>query len=551
MKSIFRKINHAGLEGLENPLDYRRVLFVNSLALVSSAISLSVTILIIFEGLFPQFIITLSGGLLFLLVVYFNYLRYYILARTYFLGLTVAMLTAASFVALKQGRYNEVENILVAFMAVNYLLYDGKFRYVGFLSIYGVLIWLKFVKQDFSGQSYDLNFYLTIQNVSILCLIIFLFSEAFRKSLLRSFVRLKEKDELLYSMIDNVPLYIGLVDKSLRYRMVNLNYEKSFGLDRDKIIGSHIKDVLPPNILKTHQPLVEQALEGESPEFLEHTRMPDGSSFYAGGKYMPVYADNGEIVGVSVFVSDVTKLEVAKNKLATANTTKDKLFSIVAHDIRGPLDLFDGLLDVSQKVEISPKDFKKHQEKIKDKLSELRGTVNTLLDWARTQLDGVNSLPVSTDIEEIVKSNLDLYKELIDHKKISVHAKIEPEIKAWVDSNHLKIGVRNILHNALKFTPAGGDIHLIGLRKNGSIILKVKDTGVGMNLEQVKSILEKELQPSSSGTEGEMGTGLGLSLSLELLEKNNCKVDIDSEPGKGTEVVIEMQVSDKQSFSDN
>ena len=494
MKSIFRKINHAGLEGLENPLDYRRVLFINSLALLSSAISLAVTVLIIFEGLFPQFIMTLSGGLLFLLVVYFNHIRYYVLARTFFLVLSVVLLTTISFVALKQGRYNEVENILIGFMAVNYLLYDGKFRYVGFLSIYSVLICLKFVKQHFSGQPYDLNFYLTIQNVSILCLMIFLFSEAFRKSLLKSFVRLKEKDELLFSMIDNVPLFIGLVDRNLHYRMVNLNYEKSFGMERDKIIGSHIEDVLPPNILKTHRPMVEQALEGESPEFLEHTKMPDGSSFYAGGKYMPVYSDEGKILGVSVFVSDVTKLEVAKNKLATANSTKDKLFSIIAHDIRGPLDLFNGLLDVSQQAKMSPKDFQRHQKRIKEKLSELRRTVNTLLDWARTQLDGVNSLPVSTDVEEVVQSNLDLYRELIDDKDISVHFEIEPEIKAWIDSNHLKIGIRNILHNALKFTPAGGDVHLIGSRKNGSVILKIKDTGVGMGGDQIKSILEKELQ---------------------------------------------------------
>ena len=545
MKSIFRKINHAGLEGLENPLDYRRVLFINSLALLSSAISLAVTVLIIFEGLFPQFIITLSGGLLFLLVVYFNHIRYYVLARTFFLVLSVVLLTTISFVALKQGRYNEVENILIGFMAVNYLLYDGKFRYVGFLSIYSVLICLKFVKQHFSGQPYDLNFYLTIQNVSILCLMIFLFSEAFRKSLLKSFVRLKEKDELLFSMIDNVPLFIGLVDRNLHYRMVNLNYEKSFGMERDKIIGSHIEDVLPPNILKTHRPMVEQALEGESPEFLEHTKMPDGSSFYAGGKYMPVYSDEGKILGVSVFVSDVTKLEVAKNKLATANSTKDKLFSIIAHDIRGPLDLFNGLLDVSQQAKMSPQDFQRHQKRIKEKLSELRRTVNTLLDWARTQLDGVNSLPVSTDVEEVVQSNLDLYRELIDDKDISVHFEIEPEIKAWIDSNHLKIGIRNILHNALKFTPAGGDVHLIGSRKNGSVILKIKDTGVGMGGDQIKSILEKELQPSSSGTAGEMGTGLGLSLSLELLEKNNCKVAIESKPGTGTEVTIEMEMSKK------
>ncbi|MEQ9007787.1 MAG: hypothetical protein RLP12_07880, partial [Ekhidna sp.] len=139
MKSILKEINQAGLEGLVDPLDYRRVLFVNNLSLISCAVSLIVTVIVFAEGLFPQFVVTLAGGILFLLVVYFNHLRKFILARTYFLGLSVVILFSASWVAYGQNRFNETENILIGFMAVNYLLYDGKFRYVGFLLIYGVL----------------------------------------------------------------------------------------------------------------------------------------------------------------------------------------------------------------------------------------------------------------------------------------------------------------------------------------------------------------------------------------------------------------------------
>ena len=95
--------------------------------------------------------------------------------------------------------------------------------------------------------------------------------------------------------------------------MVNINYEKSFGKKREKIIGYHISEVLSGNILKKHGPMIERGLQGESPEFPELTEMPDGRSFYAGGKYVPVLSDSGDIVGVSVFVNDVTKPEEAKN----------------------------------------------------------------------------------------------------------------------------------------------------------------------------------------------------------------------------------------------
>lgn len=543
MKKFLFKINQAGLEGLEDPLDYRRVLFVNNISIVSSVISLLVTVLVAIEGLFPQFIITFCGGILFMFVIYFNSKQYYFLARFSFLIISVGLLSIASYIALGQGRFNEVENILIGFMAVNYLLYDGRFRYIGVLLIYGVLIWLKFIKHGYSAQPYDLNFYLTIQNVTILCLLLFLFVHAFRKSLLKAFLKLKEKDELLYSMIDNVPLYIGLLDQEMRYKMVNFNYEKSFGLDRDQIIGSHVKDVLPDNILNNHIPLIEQALKGESPEFLELTKMPDGEMFYAGGKYTPVRTESGEITGISVFVNDVTKLEEAKNKLKAANSTKDKLFSIIAHDIRGPLDLFDGLVDYSSSGDISKDEFLEHQKSVKEKLSDLKETVNTLLAWARTQLDGINTVPVLVNVKEVVESNLDLYKELIDKKKIQSIVEIDSDVTGYLDANHLKISVRNIIHNSLKFTEPGGHVKMRGMREGGKVILEIEDNGLGMDKSTMESILNKELQNSKSGTQGEAGTGLGLSFSLELLEKNNCNLKIESEVDKGTKMIITMPSS--------
>jgi PAS domain S-box-containing protein len=540
MKSLLKKINQAGLESLADPLDFRRVLFVNNLSLISCIVCLAVTAIVLVEGLFPQYLVTAIGGILFSFAIYLNHIQRYFLARTYFLVLSIGVLILACFVAFRQARFNETENILIGFMAVSYLLYDGKFRYVSFLFIYGVLIWMKFIKNDFADGPYDLNFYLNIQNTSILCLMIFFFVDAFRKSLLLSFLKLKDKDEILYSMIDTVPLFIGLVGKDLRYKMVNINYEKAFGKKRDEIIGSSLDEVLPPNILNVHKPMVLEALNGGSPDFLEHTKMPDGTSFYAGGKYIPVRSNSGEIIGASVFVNDVTKLEVAKNKLKAANSTKDKLFSIVAHDIRGPLDLFEGLLDVSADGKVSPKDFLKHQERVREKLTGLRETVNTLLEWARTQLDGVNSSPTSTEIREIVKTNLNLYKELIDQKKINTKLDIEKGICAWIDTNHLKIGVRNMIHNALKFTPRGGDILVKGAKKGDKVILSIKDSGIGMKDSMIQSILKKELQTSAKGTMGEAGTGLGLSLSLDLLEKNNCQVNIESKPGAGTQITIVM-----------
>ena len=221
------------------------------------------------------------------------------------------------------------------------------------------------------------------------------------------------------------------------------------------------------------------------------------------------------------------------------------MLSILSHDIRGPLDLFEGLLAYSSDGSLSQDDFLKHQLKVRGKLTDLRKAVNTLLDWARTQLDGVNIVSTSTDVDEVIKSNLELYQELIHKKKIKVDVRIEKGTIAWIDTNHLKIGIRNILHNSLKFTPKGGNLTVVGSREDNSILLSLEDSGIGMSQEKIDSIMKKELQTSKFGTDGESVTGLGLSLSLELLEKNNCEVKIESEENKGTKIVIEMQASEQ------
>ena len=209
----------------------------------------------------------------------------------------------------------------------------------------------------------------------------------------------------------------------------------------------------------------------------------------------------------------------------------------------GPLDSFEGLLAASSNGSLPQDDFLKHQLKVRGKLTNLRKTVNTLLNWVRTQLDGVNIVSTSTNIDEVVKSNLDLYQELINKKEIKVHIAIEADAVAWVDANHLKICIRNMLHNSLKFTPEGGNLTIIGSREDDKVLLTLEDNGIGISQKKVDSIMKKELQTPNFGTNGESGTGLGLSLSLELLEKNNCEVMIESEEKKGTKIVIEMQAS--------
>ena len=109
-----------------------------------------------------------------------------------------------------------------------------------------------------------------------------------------------------------------------------------------------------------------------------------------------------------------------------------------------------------------------------------------------------------------------------------------------MDENHFKIIIRNLIHNALKFTPHGGQVHIKFEEDNTGLKIKISDSGVGMNSDLVRDIMDKKLIRSTWGTQGEKGTGLGLSLSIELLEKNNGKIEIDSQLLKGTTFIVHL-----------
>lgn len=534
LNSFQSKISGQGLNQLSDPLEYRRVLLVNQLSLIGIFICVVIGFLLFFEGLFPQYPVVLSGALLYGLVLIFNKRGQYRMARHYFLLLSVGILIASSVIAYYQGRFNGVEDILIAYMAVSFFLFDGRMRYVGYFAIYAIFIAMKVIKQHYLLTPFDFNFYITIQNATVLSLIVFLFVNAFKESLMRAFLRLKAQDEVLYSMIDNVPLFIAMVDKEFNYKMVNLNYEKSFNKKRDEIIGANVKEVLPSNILDSHIPMLEQVFKGESQEFLEETLMPDGSKFFAAGKYIPIKNELGQVVAATVYVNDVTKLEEAKNKLKDVNQTKDRLFSIVAHDIRGPFNLLENILNVSSDDLLTREQFFEYIHTVQSKLEAMKNTVDTLLDWARSQLDGVSVNPTKVELIPIIEQEIAPYKDYIQQKKIDFSFHYEDDMTVWMDENHLKIAIRNLIHNAIKFTPKKGKVSISLSKLDHLTLVKISDDGVGMDSDKVNSILDKELQSSVLGTAGEKGSGIGLSLSLGLLEKNNCEIALNSKLDQGT-----------------
>lgn len=233
-------------------------------------------------------------------------------------------------------------------------------------------------------------------------------------------------------------------------------------------------------------------------------------------------------------VSKTADLEKKEEHLKHLNSTKDKLFSIIGHDLRGPIGAFQGLIKLFKEGEMSKDEFLSFVPKLKADIDHIAFTLNNLLSWGQTQMNGSITKPGLTALENIVEENIALLSETALHKSIKLISRVDMNTMTWADSNQLDIVVRNLLSNAIKFTPEKGMVTIGAIEKFNQWEIYVRDNGVGMNEETMGKIFGKNSTHTSYGTNDEKGTGLGLSLCKEMVEKNNGHIWVNSALGKGS-----------------
>ncbi|WP_299433812.1 tetratricopeptide repeat-containing sensor histidine kinase [uncultured Maribacter sp.] len=227
-------------------------------------------------------------------------------------------------------------------------------------------------------------------------------------------------------------------------------------------------------------------------------------------------------------------LEKKEINLREINSTKDKLFSIIGHDLRGPIGAFQGLLKLFKDGEIGQEDFLGFVPKLKSDIDHISFTLNNLLSWGQSQMNGAVLKPSEVCLENLVSENINLLSETAHTKSINLINQLPPKTYSWADKNQIDIVIRNLISNALKFTPEKGTITIGSMQKRNTWEIFVKDTGVGMSVNMQETIFNKNSNVTTYGTNNEKGTGLGLSLCKEMVEKNGGKIWVTSTLGKGS-----------------
>ncbi len=227
-------------------------------------------------------------------------------------------------------------------------------------------------------------------------------------------------------------------------------------------------------------------------------------------------------------------LEEHEAALTDSNETKTKLFSIIGHDLRGPIGGLQGLLQMFSDGEMTKNEFFEFIPKLKKDVDHIYFTLNNLLSWGNSQMNGAKTKPCVFALESLVDDNINLLSELSKSKSIKIVSELTGNTLIWSDSNQIDIVVRNLISNALKFTPENGMITIKAQEKNDQWEISVRDTGVGMDKVTVEKLFKKNANITTYGTNNEKGTGLGLSLCKEMVEKNGGSIWVESVLRKGS-----------------
>lgn len=231
-------------------------------------------------------------------------------------------------------------------------------------------------------------------------------------------------------------------------------------------------------------------------------------------------------------------IEKDKEKLVYANRTKNFLFAVISHDIRSPLSTLKQYLSLDPVLRNDPEQFMKHQEGLAKKVDEINQTLDDLLFWSKSQLQGMSNNPSFFQVSTIVRNVMVLNEEIIHQKGIILSINHQTDDLAWCDKDHLTVAIRNLVQNAIKFTSKGQMINITTAREGSKIRVSIEDTGKGMDEATLKSLNEGIIVESSLGTAGEVGMGLGLSLVSEMILKNSGKMEIKSQLAVGTQISI-------------
>lgn len=242
---------------------------------------------------------------------------------------------------------------------------------------------------------------------------------------------------------------------------------------------------------------------------------------------------------------NLSELVIKTNELQEVNESKDKLFSIIAHDLSTPFNLITGLSEFLKEniYDFSTEQIEKHLTDINRTSLQTQSLLLELLTWARLQTGNIIFIPVQFELKPVFSKIIDSAYPVSSAKKVDIDIQIDEQIRLNADMEMTKTILRNLISNAIKYSFIGGKIMILAKESQSMALIEIIDHGMGISPKRIDQLFSVSNKQSTPGTENEQGSGLGLILCKEFVEKNGGKIWVESEQNKGSKFSFTLPIA--------
>lgn len=366
------------------------------------------------------------------------------------------------------------------------------------------------------------------------------------QAIVRDITKRKQTEEALIdsenrarAIIDAIPDLIFRLNKQGVY----IDYKaakEDLAYQAESILGKKNRDMMPPAFADLIDEKIKLTLQTRQMQVFEY-QLPLPQKGVCEYEARMVCSNSDEVIAIVREITDRKRADAEikrmNEKLIKLNAEKDKFFSLIAHDLRGPFNGFLGLTQLLAEYasDLTTAEIQRISVSMRGSATNLFRLLENLLHWARMQQGLIPFNPKALKLLPVANESIEMQLGSAKIKDIEIIIDFPVDISVFADNDMLQTVIRNLISNAIKFTPVGGKILFSAKSCSNNIIeISISDTGIGMRKEMIGNLFKLEVQSNRKGTEGEPSTGLGLLLCKEFVEKHSGKIWAESEVGRGT-----------------
>ena len=357
---------------------------------------------------------------------------------------------------------------------------------------------------------------------------------------------LRETNSYLENLIDCANSPIIVWDPHFCITRFNHAFESLTGRLEADVKGKSLEILFPPELAENSMELIHRTLSGERWETVEieilhidnskRTVLWNSATLFAADGTTPL-ATIAQGQEITRRIEAEKELKFKNDELLTLNTEKDKFFSIIAHDLRGPISGFMGLSQIMAErlPQLSMEEVHEIAVSMRNSSTNLFRLLENLLHWARIAQGLIPFEPKAFHLSPVINESIAMALQPAWIKGIEIECSIADDIEVVADINMLQTVIRNLVSNAVKFTPTGGTVRIIAKKvEDKSVEISVQDSGIGMSSTMIADLFRLDVQTSRRGTASEPSTGLGLLICKEFIEKHRSELRIESQELAGS-----------------